>query len=71
MPEPPKLITLGILAEHCNTTPARVARLLRNRPHIRPAAYAGHVRLFNSTAIAQVRYELNKIDAQRTKRGAE
>ena len=66
MPEsPPSLITIGVIAEALDVTPDRVQRILRTRPHIKPAAYAGHTRLFASDAIAQVRHEINAIDAKR------
>jgi len=61
----PQLITVGVIAEAVGTTSERVRRLLRSRLYIRPAAYAGHVRLFTSDAIAHVRRELNAIDARR------
>lgn len=61
----PQLITVGVLAQALGIPVDRVSRILRNRPHIRPRAYAGNVRLFDSEAIAQVRYEINRIDARR------
>ena len=64
-PRPPKLVTLGVIAEELGVRVDRVCRILRTRPHIRPAAYAGNVRLFDNATIAQVRYELNRIDARR------
>ena len=65
MQDAPKLITVGVIAEALGTSVERVTRVLRSRQYIRPAAYAGHVRLFTSDAIAQVRHELNAIDARR------
>lgn len=67
---PPRLVTVGIIASECNTTVDRVARILRTRQHIRPRAFAGNTRLFSSEAVAQVRHELNKIDACKAKRRA-
>ena len=61
----PKLVTVGVIAAEVGTTVDRVIRILRSRPHIRPRAYAGHTRLFDNTAVAQVRYEINRIDARR------
>jgi hypothetical protein len=47
----------------------RVLHVLATRQHIRPAARAGILRLYDRTAIAQVRYELNLIDARRSRNG--
>ena len=62
---PPRLITVGVIADILNVTPDRVRRVLQTRKHIQPSAYAGQARLFTSDAIAQVRHELNAIDARR------
>ena len=67
MRNPPRLLTVGIIAEQLGVRVDRVARLLRTRPHIRPAAFAGNTRLFTSDAIAMIRYELNRIDARRSR----
>lgn len=64
-----RLITIGVIAERIGITPERVTRILRTRPHIRPAAFAGNTRLFDSEAIAQIRHEVNAIDARRATRG--
>ncbi len=61
----PKLITIGVIAEAVGASPDRIRRILQTRSHIRPAAYAGHTRLFTSNAIAQIRHELNAIDARK------
>ena len=63
--KPPKLVTVGVIAAELGMSVDRVCRVLRTRPHIRPAAYAGNVRLFDNDAIAQVRHELNAIAARR------
>lgn len=60
----PKFITVGVLAELLHAPLHRVQHILRTRSHIHPAAYAGRVRLFRDEAIAQVRHELNAIDAR-------
>ena len=60
----PKLVTVGVIAEEVGVSVDRVSRILRSRPHIRPRAYAGNTRLFDNAAIAQVRHELNAIDAR-------
>ncbi len=62
---PPKLVTTGTIAAELGVPVDRVCRILRARPYIRPRAYAGNVRLFDGVAIAQVRYELNRIAARR------
>lgn len=63
--KPPKLVTVGVIAGELGVSVDRVCRILRTRPHIKPRAYAGNVRLFDNAAIAQVRHELNAIDARR------
>lgn len=71
MPEKaPRLVTIGVIAEELGVPVDRVNRVLRTRSHIRPRAYAGNVRLFDNDAIAQVRYEINRIDARRSGRSA-
>lgn len=68
-PYPPRLVTVGVIASEVGASVDRVCRLLRNRPHIKPRAFAGNTRLFDNAAVAQVRYELNKIDARRAEGG--
>ena len=67
--QPPKLVTVGVIAAELGASVDRVCRILRTRPHIKPRAYAGNVRLFDNAAIAQVRRELIAIDAQRRRGG--
>lgn len=62
---PPSLVTVGVIACELGVPVDRVCRVLRTRPHIKPRAYAGNVRLFDNVAIAQVRHEINAIDARR------
>jgi len=64
--KPPKLVTVGVIAAKLGIPVDRVCRILRARPHIQPRAYAGNTRLFDNAAIAQVRHELDAIDARRT-----
>jgi hypothetical protein len=45
-----------------------VLHVLNTRQHIRPAARAGTLRLYDRQAVAMVRYELNAIDAKRCRR---
>jgi len=62
---PPKLVTVGVLAAELGVPVDRICRILRSRPHIRPRAYAGNVRLFDNEAFSQIRHELDRIDARR------
>jgi hypothetical protein len=43
-------------------------RVLATRAHIRPAARAGNLRLYDQRAVAMVRHELNSIDARRCRK---
>ena len=68
MTDIPRLVTVGVIASELGVSVDRVTRLLRARPHIKPQAYAGNVRLFDNTAVAQVRYEIGLIEARRAAR---
>jgi hypothetical protein len=61
----PRLITPGVIAAEVDAPLHRVLRILATRPHIRPAARAGTLRLYGREAIAHVRHELSAIDARR------
>ncbi len=61
----PKLATIGEVAKLLDVPPHRIEYVLRTRPHIRPRAMAAGVRCFDDDAIAQIRHELNSIDARR------
>ena len=61
----PSLITAGVIAGELQTPLHRVLHVLKTRPHIRPVARAGRLRLFQRRAIAMVRHELSAIDARR------
>lgn len=63
--EAPRLRTPGVLAELLGVPLYRVDYLLRTRAHIRPAARAGRLRLYDSDALAMLRHELNSMDARR------
>jgi hypothetical protein len=67
----PALLTPGRVAAELGAPIGRVLYVLATRPHIRPAARAGTLRLYNECAIAQVRHELNAIDARRTGKGGQ
>lgn len=64
----PRLITPGVIAEETGSAIHRVINILNTRPHIRPAARAGTLRLYPRDAIALVRHELNAQDAKRCQR---
>jgi hypothetical protein len=61
----PTLITPGVIARELRQPLHRVVNVLATRPHIRPAARAGTLRLFGRDAIAMVRHELSAIDARK------
>ena len=69
-PDPPPLLTSGRIAAELREPLHRVLNVLATRRHIRPAAYAGTLRLYDRAAVAMVRHELNAIDARRCRRGA-
>jgi hypothetical protein len=62
---PPKLITPGVIAAELDEPLHRVLHVLASRPHIRPTARAGTLRLYDHRAVAAVRVELYAIDARR------
>ncbi len=64
----PRLRTPGIIAQELGESLARVQYVLRTRPHIKPAALAGRLRLYDREAVAMVRHECNAIDAERAQR---
>jgi hypothetical protein len=68
MSDLPRLITAGVIANELRTPLHRVLRVLGTRPHIRPAARAGNLRLYNHQAVAMVRHEINAIDARRSRK---
>jgi hypothetical protein len=68
LPPSPRLITVGIIAAQLGEPLHRVLHVLATRPHIRPAARAGTLRLYNRKAVAMVRHELNAIDARRCRK---
>jgi hypothetical protein len=61
----PQLITPGVIAAELRVPLHRVLHVLATRRHIRPAARAGTLRLYNRQGVAQVRYEINLIEARR------
>ena len=65
----PTMLTPGVLASELGVPLPRVLHVLSTRPHIRPRARAGTLRLYDEAAMAQVRHELNAISARRQNRG--
>ncbi len=65
----PKLRTPGVLAHDLGVPLHRVLYILGTRRHIRPAARAGRLRLYDLDALALIRHELNSMDARRDQRG--
>lgn len=61
----PQLDTVGRIAHQLGVPIHRVQYVVQ-RHDIRPAAYAGHLRLFDRQGVARIRYELTAIDARRT-----
>jgi hypothetical protein len=61
----PTLITPGVIAIKLGAPLHRVLHVLSTRPHIKPSARAGILRLYDRKAVAMVRHELNAIEARR------
>lgn len=61
----PRLRTPGVIAQELGDSLRRVQYVLRTRVHIKPAALAGRLRLYDRQAVAMIRHELNAIDARR------
>jgi len=64
----PRLRTPGVIARELGETLQRVQYVLRTRPHIKPTALAGRLRLYDRRTVAMVRHELNAIDAKLVRR---
>ncbi len=58
--------TVGVMARELGQPIHRIQYLLRTRPHIQHFAVAGGLRCFRCEAVAQLRYEINLIDAKKT-----
>ena len=65
---PPKLDTVGRIADRYGVALHRVQYVVRAKG-ITPTATAGRLRLFDSEAVARIRYELNLMDARRSGEG--
>jgi hypothetical protein len=66
----PRLTTPGIMARELGVPIHRVLHVLASRPHIKPTARAGILRLYSKESVAQVRHELSAMDARRCPREA-
>ena len=64
----PRLKTPGVIAQELGEPLWRVQYILRTRPHIRPAALAGNLRLYHLEAVAKIRHEINAIKAKKLAR---
>jgi hypothetical protein len=62
-------LTPGRIADELGVPLPRVVYILATRRHILPAARAGTLRLYDQSAVAQVCYELNAIEARRSGQG--
>lgn len=67
-PQIPRFHTEQRIAAMLGVSKARVAYIIRSRKHIQPAAIAGQTYCYDSNAVAQIRHELNAIDARRSDR---
>ena len=65
----PKLDTTGRIATKLGVPVHRSTYIIESRG-IRPAAYAGRLRLYDRDAVAMVRHALTAIDARRGEGGA-
>jgi hypothetical protein len=68
MQKTPTLITPGVIARELGEPLHRVLNVLATRNHIKPAARAGTLRLYDRQAVAMVRHEINAIDARRARK---
>jgi hypothetical protein len=57
------LVTAADIAKRLGQSLHRVRWILATRPHIRPAARAGAVRVYSTAAIALVQDEIDRIEA--------
>ncbi len=62
---PVALLTSGRIAAELGVRLPRVVYVLATRPHIKPRARAGTLRLYDRHAIAMIRDELNAIESHR------
>jgi hypothetical protein len=60
----PELNTPGKVAQQLGVPVHRVQYVLRSRPHLRPAATAGRLRLFDDETIELIKAELERIGSR-------
>ena len=65
----PRLRKPGVIAQELGESLQRVQYVLRTRSHIKPAALAGRLRLYDRQAVAMVRHELTAMDARQAEQG--
>ena len=70
-PTVPRLRTPGVIATEVGVPLPRILYVLSTRPHIKPCALAGRLRLYDRQAVAMVRHEIAAIDARRVQEGGE
>lgn len=68
LPDPPRLLTPGVIAAELGVPLHRVLYVLATRPAVRPTARAGILRLYNRSAVDLVREELARIGERRIAR---
>ena len=64
----PTLITPGVMASELRVPLHRIVHILATRPHIKPTARAGTLRLYSNESLSQVRHELSAMDARHSDR---
>jgi hypothetical protein len=62
---PVSLVTAADIAARLGQPPRRVRWILATRHHIRPAARAGAVRVYSTTAVALVQDEIDRMATRR------
>lgn len=60
--QPVQVLTVGRIAEITGEPLHRIEYILRSRPHIRPRARAGRLRIYDEYALAQIQEELERRD---------
>lgn len=66
---PPRLITSGVIAAQLRVPIHRAVYVLATRRHVRPAAYAGILRLYTKADVRAARRELAGIRRRRYRLG--
>lgn len=58
MPDPPRLLTVGLIAEQLSVPVHRVVYVLKTRRWIKPSAYAAGLRLYDRESLEAIRLQL-------------